>query len=278
MSSSIQKEVKRPPLRYFGGKFLLAPWVLEHVPEHRGWVEPFGGGAGVLLRKTRAHSELYNDLDGEIVNFFKQLRDRGQEFVQYLELTPFSREAFEDSYRLRDSEDPFERAAALLIRNQFGFGSSSQSRKRKTGFRHSAYNNRHSSAQDWRNFPKHIPAIVDRLRGVVIENRDYREIITKWDLEGTVIYCDPPYVHETRNSSERYAFEFTDADHRQFRELLEGVKNAWVIISGYDCPLYQELFADWQSVNRVHRTDRGTKRIETLWLSPNMPRIQPELF
>jgi len=274
----IEPTVKRPPLRYFGGKFLLAPWILSFVPEHRGWAEPFGGGAGVLLRKPRSHSEIYNDLDQAVVNLFRVLREDGEAFVRYLELTPFSRDAFERSYDEANSQDDFKRAAALLIRNQFGFGSSSQSRSRKTGFRHSAYNNRHSSGQDWRNFPNHIPAIVDRLRGVVIENRDYREIIEKWDLEGTVIYCDPPYVMETRSSGERYSYEFSDEDHRELRRALDRVKKAWVMVSGYSCRLYGELFGDWSSFTKKHRTDRGSQRTETVWLSPNFPRIQPELF
>ncbi|MEQ9823463.1 MAG: DNA adenine methylase [Puniceicoccaceae bacterium] len=274
----IAAPVTRPPVRYFGGKFRIAPWILQHVPAHRGWVEPFGGGAGVLLRKARAHSELYNDLDGEVVNLFRVLRDQGAAFRRYLELTPFSRDAFEKSFAAKNVEDPFERAAHFLIRNQMGFGSSSSSRGRKTGFRHSAYNNRHSSGVDWRNLPDAIPAVVDRLRGVVIENRDYREILPKWDLDGTVIYCDPPYVMNTRSGGGRYTHEFSDTDHCEMAEHLHRLRSAWVMVSGYDCPLYRELFAGWAVSHKTTQTDRGTARTETLWLSPNFPIKQMELI
>lgn len=270
--------VTRPPLRYFGGKFRLAPWILSFAPDHRGWVEPFGGGASVLLRKPRSHSELYNDLEEEVVNFFRVIRQEPERFVRDLELTPFSRAEFERSYLDMEDPDPYTRARAFIVRNQMGFGSSSMARTRKTGFRHSSYYNNHSSALDWRNLPDAIPAIIDRLRGVVIENRHFSEIIPKWDYPNTVIYCDPPYLMDTRTSGERYQHEMTDENHSELAHMLLKLRHASVLVSGYDHPLYQEAFKGWRREVKDARCDHGTERTEVLWISPNTPPIQEQLF
>src|SRR5574337_272680 len=95
----VMRGPKRPLLRYHGGKWKLAPWILRHLPPHRVYVEPFGGGASVLLQKPRSYAEVYNDLDGEVVNLFIMARERGEELAQAIELTPFAREEFELSYR-----------------------------------------------------------------------------------------------------------------------------------------------------------------------------------
>lgn len=97
--------VKRPLLRYHGGKWKLAPWILRHLPPHRVYVEPFGGGGSVLLQKPRSYAEVYNDLDGEIVNLFRVARERGEELAQAVELTPFARldrNLAEDRWELTD--------------------------------------------------------------------------------------------------------------------------------------------------------------------------------
>lgn len=269
--------VTRPPLRYFGGKFRLAPWILSHVPDHRGWVEPFGGGASVLLRKPRAHSELYNDLESEVVNFFEVMRNEPERLIADLELTPFAREEFEASYSQMNSADPYTRARAFIVRNQMGFGSSTAARTRKTGFRHNSINNNHASATDWRNLPHALTAVAGRLRGVVIENRDYREIVPKWDYEQTVIYCDPPYTLSERTSGEKYVHEFSDADYEEMGRILHDLKKAGAMVSGYDCELYREMFKDWRCYTKDARCDHGAERVECLWISPLVPSPQMEM-
>lgn len=121
----------RPIVRWHGGKWLLAPWIITNMSAHRVYVEPFGGGASVLLRKPRAHSEVYNDLDGEIVNLFRVARDHGGDLVYRLGLTPFAREEFEASYER--SNDPVEQARRTVVRSFMGFGSNAHNRA--TGFR-----------------------------------------------------------------------------------------------------------------------------------------------
>lgn len=121
---------QRPILRYHGGKWLLAPWIIQHLAPHHTYIEPFGGAASVLLRKARSYAEVYNDLDGDVVNLFRVARDRGEELRQALALTPFAREEFEASYA--ETSDPLERARRMVVRSFQGFGSAAASGERRT--------------------------------------------------------------------------------------------------------------------------------------------------
>src|SRR5947207_30368 len=125
--------VERPMLRYHGGKWMLAPWIISHFPNHRVYVEPFGGAASVLLQKSRCYAEVYNDLDSEIVNLFTIVRERGPELASALELTPFARDEYKHSFEIHP--DPLEQARRTVIRSYCGFGSNSLCRSVKSGFR-----------------------------------------------------------------------------------------------------------------------------------------------
>ena len=126
-------KAKRPMLRYHGGKWRLAPWIISVFPEHRIYVEPYGGGASVLLRKARSYAEVYNDLDGEVVNVFRVVRDHGPCLKEKLYYTPFSRDEFKRSYE--ETDDPIERARRTIARSFMGFGSNAVTAKNgMTGF------------------------------------------------------------------------------------------------------------------------------------------------
>lgn len=259
----------RPVLRYHGGKWRLAPWIIAHFPPHRVYVEPFGGAASVLMRKPRANVEFYNDADGETVNLFRVLRDHGAELERRLRLTPFARAEFEASYEPTD--DPIERARRTVVRAQMGFGTSAVVRT-KTGFRRTSRRNKKTGyATDWAEYPDVLPAIVERLRGVCIEQADARELIPMLDGPDVLFYVDPPYVHATRgkvSGSNGYAHEMTDDDHRALAAVLRSLKGM-VVLSGYPCPLYdEELYPDWHRVERAALTAGGSRRTEVLWLSP----------
>ncbi|NUX55943.1 DNA adenine methylase [Paraburkholderia youngii] len=255
--------VTRPLLRYHGGKFLLAPWILEHLPAHRIYVEPFGGAASVLLTKSRSYAEVYNDLDGEIVNLFRIARDRGVELRAALELTPFAREEFVLSYA--PSDDPLEQARRTAVRSFMGFGSNSLGKA--SGFRACSNRCGTTPAHDWRNYPDALSGIIDRLRGVVIESRDALLVMPAHDSPETLFYVDPPYVASTRDKGGDYRFEMTDEQHRALAELLHAV-TGMVTLSGYRCELYDELYRDWTSIDRRALADGARARIETLWINP----------
>lgn len=262
---------KRPLVRYHGGKWKLAPWILRHLPAHRVYVEPFGGGGSVLLQKARSYAEIYNDLDGEIVNLFRVARDQGEALASALELTPFARAEFAQSYAAHG--DPLEQARRTVIRSFMGFGSAGASGQ-STGFRSNSNRSGTTPAHDWMNYPAHLRAVVQRLRGVVIEHCDAAEVMQRHDCDEALHYVDPPYVHSTRALRTRapsYRHELTDQQHRELAEVLAGLRGL-VVVSGYRCELYDELFDGWQRIDAAAHADGARDRVESLWLSRGCPQ------
>jgi DNA adenine methylase len=260
--------VRRPPLRYHGGKWKLAPWIIGHFPRHRIYVEPFGGGASVLMRKPRSYAEVYNDAWGDVVNVFRVLRDRPAELERLLHLTPFSREDFDLCSERADN--PVEQARRTIYRSLAGFGSAAVNGKHTTGFRANSKRAGTTPAQDWMNYPTHVQAFAERLRGVVIENRDAWDVMRQHDSPETLHYVDPPYMHETRNlrrGNAIYHREMTDQDHEVLLERLRSL-TGMVVLSGYRTELYDAGLPGWTRVDRLAKADGARDRIESLWLNP----------
>lgn len=266
--------VKRPVLRYHGGKFRIASWIIKQLPEHRIYVEPFGGAGSILMRKPRSYAEVYNDLDGDVVNVFRVLRDPASaELLRRLcELTPFSRREFRDSYE--PATDPVERARRTILRTYMSHGTTGR-RGNTTGFRAKAYRQNQTGAVDWATWPSAVPAMVDRLSGVTIEERDAKLLIAQQDSTDTLFYVDPPYPWSTRQAEMRwrsrqdkaYAVEMTDDQHRELAEQLTRV-DGLVVLSGYPCDLYdRECYPGWRRVERGAIADRGKRTTEVLWFN-----------
>lgn len=261
---------QRPALRWHGGKWRLAPWIIAHLPPHRIYVEPFGGAASVLLRKPRSYAEIYNDLDGEVVGLFRVLRDPvlAEQLEQQLRCTPFARSEWLAAYDW--CADPVEQARRLIVRSFMGYGSDATRRDLTTGFRSNSNRSGTTPAQDWRNYPDLLHRLTARLQGVVIENRPAAEIMAKHDAPDVLHYVDPPYVPSTRNISHRrhgYNHELTEPDHHVLLRQLRALRGA-VVLSGYPHPLYDETLADWQRVERKAHADGARERTEVLWLNP----------
>lgn len=269
--------ITRPVLRYHGGKWRLAPWIISHFPAHRIYVESFCGAASVLLRKPRAYAEVINDLDGEVVSLFRVMRNPAQarELGRVLRLTPFAREEFDGAYL--DDGDPIEQARRTIVKAFMGFGSDALHSLYGTGFRANSNRSGTTPAHDWANYPDALPAFVERLRGVVVENRPALAVIQQHDGPQTLHYVDPPYVHSTRSRDKvhRYQVELTDDDHRELAAVLHECAGM-VVLSGYPCALYDELYADWQCVQREALADGARPRIECLWISPAAQRAMPQ--
>ncbi len=258
--------IERPVLRYFGGKWLLAPWIIEQFPPHKLYVEAFAGAASVLMRKPRSYAEVYNDLDGEVVNLFRVLQNpvTSAELERQLMLTPFARNEFNLAYEPTDGA--VEVARRLIIRAYMGFGSDGHNPDSgKTGFRANSNRSGTTPAHDWNNFPKQISRFCERLAGVVIENRDAFEVMLQQDGPDTLFFLDPPYVHDTRGAKHSYRHEMTNEDHERliyFIQKLEGM----VILCGYSNQIYERL--KWREIRRESHADGARDRIESLWINP----------
>lgn len=266
---------RRPAVRYHGGKWMLANWIIGNMPKHRVYVEPYGGGASVLLRKPKVYAEVYNDLDGEIVSLFRVLQEpaTAERLRRLLELTPFSRAEFDAAYE--PAEEPVERARRTLIRSYMGFGSNSITADHgRTGFRASALRQGTTPGNDWSNWPAEVPRFTERLRGVCIENRPALAVIGQQDGPDTLFYVDPPYIHSTRSQRNQYdpkhfyRHEMSDDDHRELAAVLHGVEGM-VLLSGYPCDLYdRELYPTWERITREALADGARRRVEVLYLNP----------
>jgi len=267
-------EIKRPVLRYHGGKFRLADWIISHFPEHAAYVEPFGGAASVLMRKPRSHGEVYNDLDGDIVNVMRVLRDELQRdrLIEALTLTPYARAEFDSAWAPTD--DQVEQARRTFIRAEMGFGSAGAT-KGTTGFRIDTKRNYGTAMHVWAALPAKLAAFGQRLQGVLLENRPAIQVLQDHDTARTLFYVDPPYVHDTRKmGSACYRHEMDDQQHAELlSKLLE--LDGMVVLSGYPHPMYEESLKGWQRVETQARmaAGRGTGiRTEVLWLSPKIQR------
>ena len=282
ISAPLIEAPSRPVLRYHGGKWLLAPWIIRHFPQHRVYTECFGGAASVLLQKPRCRAEVYNDLDSDLVNVFRVLRAATtvQDLQRSLMLTPFSREEFFAAYE--PATDPVERARRAIVRAFMGFGSAAFVAIHRTGFRANSNRSGTTPAQDWTHWPDEVPAFVERLRGVIVENRPALEILRQHDGPETLHYVDPPYVHSTRSFKWRatgqvYRHELTEEDHRQLAEVLHSL-SGMVVLSGYACDLYDlELYRFWRRIERAAHADGARDRVEVLWLNPAAATRQQSL-
>jgi DNA adenine methylase len=260
----------RPALRWYGGKWRLAPWIIRHLPPHQAYCEPYGGAGSVLLRKAPATLETFNDLHGRLVNFFTVLRERPEELADAIELTPYARTEFQLAHRV--ANDRLEDACRLFVLANQGRAGAASGRSR-SGWR-TARNPGHPNPP--REFTAaHLAAIAQRLKRVQIEHDDALAVIARYDTPETLHYLDPPYLRATRSatSSGRYAHDLSEADHRALAELLHRLQGM-VVLSGYPSQLYEQLYAKagWERVDRQARTDKARPRVESLWLNPPAQR------
>ncbi|MCC6172099.1 MAG: DNA adenine methylase [Gammaproteobacteria bacterium] len=270
----MRAEVVRPVLRWHGGKFRLAPWIMRHFPRHLVYVEPFAGAASVLLQKPTLPAEVYNDLDGMVVNVFRVLRDpaKAAELERRLRLTLFARAEFEWSYQ--PAADDIDAAHRTIVRGFMGFGSDSNTRSCRTGFRAKMSDERAFPSQAWATYADAVPTFVRRLSTVLIEQRPALQVIGRYDSARTLFYVDPPYLPETRSSltgrsrkTHGYTHELNRQDHVRLLAALKRLKGM-VVLSGYPSELYDSRLKHWDRVETIALADGARPRTEVLWLNP----------
>lgn len=261
--------VPYPPLRFYGSKWKLAPWIISFFPPHRLYVEPFGGGAAVLLRKPQSDIEVYNDMDRALVTFFRLLRDQPEALSRVIDLTPFAWAELDEALTNPDNGDELERARRLYVRSWQGRGGGRG--VMRSGWRRAVdpYKGPRQ-VEEW-NRPGRLYPAAARLRQVQIECDDALTVIRRYDHPDALFFCDPPYLPETRGrwATKGYAVEMTEADHVALAATLHSIRGA-ALITHYLCPLYLDLYADWQLHTAQTTTDGGYARTEGLWLSPRV--------
>ncbi len=257
---------------WYGGKFSHLNWLLPLLPPCHHYCEPFAGSAAVLLNRSPAPVETYNDIDGEVANFFRVLRDKKDELIEKIGLTPFSREEF--YYSVSKNPDgvtnEVERARLFYIR----------ARQARTGLAQTASLGRWANCKNtsragmsgvvsrWLGSVEDMPYIAQRLLRVQIENRPALEVIKLYDAPNTLFYCDPPYPHSARGDSKAYGFELSDQDHKSLARALKVCKGM-VAISGYRCELMDELYGRWRVIEAPAKLCHSVKksRTEALWVN-----------
>jgi DNA adenine methylase len=256
---------------WYGGKYSHLDWLLPLLPKATHYCEPFGGSAAVLINRAPSPVETYNDVHGEVVNFFRVLREQKDALVEAIGLTPFSRAEFESAIKEpAEGLSELERARRFyILARQVRTG---LAQKASTGrWAHCLLTSRAGMAgavSRWLGAVEDLPLIAQRLLRVQIENEPAIEVIKRYDSEETLFYCDPPYPHASRGDANAYANEMTDIQHRELAEVLRNVKGK-VALSGYDCELMDELYGDWKRIESKEKVIHSVKttRKEVLWVN-----------
>lgn len=267
---------------YFGGKFSLTEKLENLFPKHLHFIEVFGGSASLTLNKRPSRIETLNDVNDNVVNLFKVLRENPDKLISLLKLTPVARKEFNNSWDMSDC-DEIEKARKFYVRIRQSFcGMGAQSKNKGWHMVKTKSNsNKGETISKWQNAIDKLGPVVHRLLDVQIENRCFRELIPSLDFENAFFYCDPPYHKEARCSFNDYAFEFRNKDHEDLSEILHAVKGK-VMISGYDCPSMQKLYKGWKMVKFPIKFNniRSSQVQECVWMNydPMVESNQLPLF
>lgn len=253
-------------LNYPGAKWGMAEQIVSLMPHHRSYLEPFFGSGAVLFNKPPSAIETVNDIDGDVVNFFKVLRERPEELAEAIRLTPYARDVFDDAHENRGT-DSFDCAYRFAIRSKMGHGFKTY---QKTGFKVDVFARERSYCVGcWNRLPADLMEAAARLKNVQIENRPALDLIRRFNHENVLIYADPPYLLETRGGK-LYRHEMTEQDHL---DLLEALKQhrGYVILSGYPSEMYGRELRGWSVIYRKSYNQNSEQRTEVLWCNFEMP-------
>lgn len=263
---------------WYGGKYSHLDWLLPLLPATTHYCEPFGGSGAVLINRPPAPVETFNDIDGEIANFFRVLRDNKEALLETIGLTPFSREELRIAVAEPATElSELERARRFFVR----------ARQVRTGLAQTASEGRWAycklttragmagAVSRWLGSVEGLAEIAQRLLRVQIENAPAIEVIQRYDSPETLFYCNPPYVHASRADTNAYTYEMSDDEHRELAHALRNAQGK-VALSGYAGDLMDELYGDWHRIEApsraAHSTNTGAdnkkqSRTEVLWIN-----------
>lgn len=257
-------------MKYSGSKWNIAAKLVELIPPHKSYVEPYFGSGAVLFSKPPSRIETINDLDSDVVNLFQCIREDPESLARLVMMTPYSREAYDKSFMsvpltgLPSGDDRFRKACRFLTRMWQAYGSRNDGYR--SGWKYDVIGReRMYSLWDWYCLPEWIVEVAERLRKVQIEHKPALEVIQRFDDSGIFMYLDPPYLLGTR-SHKQYRHEMEDADHE---ELLKAVRRskAWIMISGYESEMYNEYLREWRKERFQSNAEGGKPRQEVVWMN-----------
>jgi DNA adenine methylase len=278
-SETLKAKSVKSPFGYFGAKQRIARKIIDLLPPHNAWVEAFCGSAALTLAKPPAPIEVINDIDGQIVNLFQQLRNNSKELCRVVALTPYAREEFELARQTQKETDPLERARRFLVATMMTVNATIRG---SCGFSFSqsyAREGREARVNRWYNLPARLGEVVERLRGVRIENRDACELLDMFaDRPATLVYLDPPYYVKRRHG---YIIDANELDFHTNLLAICKKANCMLLISGYENDLYEEMLRPedgWSKCTiETHTRDTCGKdyaRIEVIWMNPQFSKAK----
>lgn len=242
----------------------MTEWIIDHMPDHKTYLEPFFGSGAVFFRKQQSPLETINDIDGDVVNLFRVVRNKPEELARLVQWTPYSREEYYESYESNGSD--IERARQFLVRCWQAIGAKTSD---KTGWRSNIQHDKAPNKtwpKQWQDVPGEILEVANRLKDVQIENQPALQILERYKYPDVLVYADPPYILSTR-SKRMYRHEMNENDHLELLEALDAHPGP-VILSGYAHQMYDERLKHWSRETRQATADRGQPRTEVLWINP----------
>ncbi|MFO1441703.1 DNA adenine methylase [Bacillus sp. Bva_UNVM-123] len=252
-------------LNYPGSKWSLANWIISHMPEHHTYIEPYFGSGAVFFTKTPSPIETINDIDDNIYNLFKVVREAPEELARVIECTPYSRLEYDLTFENEAPADEVEKARRFLVQCWQGHGF--RTNGYKVGWKNDVQGRERAYALfNWYRLPQWVLQVQERLKMAQIEKRPGVEVIQRHNYKNVCIYADPPYLLETR-TAKQYKHEMNDEDHIELLEALLQHKGP-VLLSGYRNDLYDSYLKDWRKEETPALAEYGLKRKEVLWINP----------
>lgn len=260
----------RNVLKYPGSKWRLADKLVELIPPHHSYLEPYFGSGAVFFRKEPSDIETVNDLDNDVANLFWCIQQDPEKLARLVMTTPYSRQIYDDSYKDNPISnmllglDPYHKACQFLIRCWQGHGF--RTNGYKVGWKNDVQGRERMYALwNWYRLPEWIIEISERLRQVQIECRPALEVIRRFDYENVFMYIDPPYMLGTRRGKQ-CKHEMSDSDHEELLQELLNSK-AKIMLSGYASEMYDTALSEWNRMEFSSHAEQGKPRTEVVWMN-----------
>lgn len=257
----------KPILKYPGAKWKISDWIIQNLPPHESYLEPFFGSGAVFFNKKPARIETINDIDNAVTRFFQTCRNHPDELARAIEMTPWARDEFEEASPRKEGLDDIEAARQFAVKCWMSFGARLETSK---SWRHSTgakVNGGPDNPKLWSRVPALVYEVARRLKEAQIEIRPAVDVIYAHNGPEVLIYADPPYLRSTRTlHGDQYRHEMSVEEHEDLLKAL--VKHeGMVVLSGYSNDLYEDYLKGWRIITKATTAERGVKRVETLWIN-----------